>query len=246
MPDLPPFVEALAGELAAMDGTVAVALGGSRALGVADAGSDWDLAVYYRRALDTTALARRGTVYAPGAWGRIMNGGAWLEAPDGSKVDVLLRDLDVAEFWSARAEDGVYEVDALLGYLAGVPTYSLLAERAIGIVLRGALPPVPGFPERLAAVAPERWRFHARFSLDYARMHAARGDFAGAVGQAAKAVVEHAHAALCERRTWVLNEKRILERAGLGALHRAFAEVPAEPADLPSWVARLDEALSSR
>jgi hypothetical protein len=241
---LPPFVQALVGELAAMDGVVAVALGGSRALGVADTSSDWDLAVYYRRTIDTTALARHGTVYSPGAWGRIMNGGAWLTADDGAKVDVLLRDLDVTELWSARAEEGVYEVDALLGYLAGVPTYSLLAERVVGVVLRGSLPRISAFPPRLAAVAEERWRFHARFSLDQARTRAMRGDVVGTVGQAAKAVVERAHAVLCERREWVLNEKRIVERAGLEAAARLFVDVPAEPADLPAWVMHVAGALS--
>jgi hypothetical protein len=240
---LPSAIEALVDELGSMDGVVAVALGGSRALGLADTGSDWDLAVYYRKAIDTTVLARRGAVYPPGAWGRIMNGGAWLTGEDGAKIDVLLRDLDVTDLWSARAEEGLYEVDALLGYIAGAPTYSLLAERAVGVVLRGALSPVEGFPSQLAAVAPERWRFHSRFSLDYARMLAARGGTLGTVGQAAKAVVEQAHALLCERRAWVLNEKRIVERAGLGDLHRLFAAVPAAPADLPGWVGRVGTAL---
>jgi hypothetical protein len=193
--------------------------------------------------VDTTALARHGTVYPPGAWGRIMNGGAWLTAPDGAKVDVLLRDVDTVEAWSARAQNGVYEVDALLGYLAGAPTYMLLAERAVGIVVRGALPPAPAFPARLAEIAPERWRFHARFSLDHARMRAERGDVVGAVGQAAKAVVEQAHAVLCERRAWVLNEKRIVERSGLGAVHRLFAAVPVEPAELRGWVERVAAGL---
>jgi hypothetical protein len=172
-----------------------------------------------------------------------MNGGAWLALANGARVDVLLRDLDVAEAWSERAEEGVYEVDALLGYLAGVPTYSLLAERAVGGVLRGALAPAPAFPARLAATGSTRWRFDSRFSLDHARMRAQRGDIIGTVGQAAKAVVEHAHALLCERHVWVLNEKRIVERAGLGDLQRLFAEVPVEPSDLPGWVARLSGLL---
>jgi hypothetical protein len=244
MQSLPPSLEALADELAGMDGVVAVALGGSRALGVADAGSDWDLAVYYRGAVDTTALALHGAVYPPGSWGRIMNGGAWLKTADGAEVDVLLRDLDVAEAWCERATEGVYEVDALLGYIAGVPTYSLLAERAVGITLRGTLDPAPTFPPRLAASAQARWRFHAGFSLDHATMRAARGDVAGAVGQAAKAVVEYAHAILCEQRAWVLNEKRILERAGLAALHGFFTQVPRDPPALACWVARLRGVLS--
>ena len=41
--------------LAAMRGTEAVVLGGSRALGAADAASDWDLGVYYRGAINLTA-----------------------------------------------------------------------------------------------------------------------------------------------------------------------------------------------
>jgi hypothetical protein len=243
VPSLPLAIEALVDELAAVDGVIAVALGGSRALGLADAGSDWDLAVYYQRALDTTALARHGTVYPPGSWGRIMNGGAWLTLADGVKVDVLLRDLDVTEAWSERAEEGLYEVDALLGYLAGVPTYSLLAERAVGKVLRGALAPAPAFPSRLAATGATRWRFDSKFSLEHARMRAQRRDIIGTVGQAAKAVVEQAHALLCEQQVWVLNEKRIVERAGLGDLRRLFAELPPEPSDLPGWVERLSGVL---
>jgi hypothetical protein len=108
---LPEPIASLAEVLATMRGTVAVVLGGSRALGTASAASDWDLGVCYRGAIDTTALARFGVVYPPQSWGRVMNGGAWLTI-DGTKVDVLLRDLDVVEDWSARARGGEFEVDA--------------------------------------------------------------------------------------------------------------------------------------
>jgi len=239
--DLPSPIEELIEVLAAMPGVIAVALGGSRAAGASDAESDWDLGVYYRGSIDTAALAERGTVHPPGAWGRIMNGGAWLTA-GGLKVDVLLRDLEVVEHWSGRAVEGQYEVDGLLGYLAGIPTYSLLAERAVARVLRGELSEAGPFPERLAEAAPERWRFHSRFSFAHARMRAARRDFAGTVGQAARAVVEHAHAMLCERRAWVLNEKRILERAGLVQTQALFAEgTRGEPA---AWLEAVERSLA--
>jgi hypothetical protein len=39
-----------------------------------------------------------------------------------------------------------------------------------------------------------------------------------ALGQLARATVEEAHARLCERGTWVLNEKRILELADLSGV----------------------------
>jgi len=239
--DLPTVVEELVESLAVMPGTVAVVLGGSRAAGVSDADSDWDLGVYYRGSIDTSALTVRGTVHPPGAWGRIMNGGAWLTC-DGLKVDVLLRDLDVVEHWSARAEEGQYDVDFLLGYLAGIPTYTLLAERSVARVLRGTLAEVGPFPARLAEAAPERWRFHSRFNLMHARMRVQRGDVVGTHGQAARAVVEHAHALLCERRTWVLNEKQIVQRAGLDAVEALFAAGP--PADLVGWLDAVERALT--
>ncbi len=224
-----------------MSGAVAVVLGGSRALGLSDAGSDWDLGLYYRGAIDLAALAARGEVYSPGSWGRVMNGGAWLRV-GGEKVDVLLRDLDAVEHWTRRAEQGEFEVDALLGYLAGVPTYVLSAELASCRLLHGDIPAVP-FPSKLAAAAPPRWRVCRSFSLDYARMHAKRGNLVGATGQAAKAVMEEAHARLCERRQWVCNEKRLIETAGLAGLHALFGQVPVQPADLLEWVDLVAEQL---
>jgi hypothetical protein len=126
-------------------------------------------------------------------------------------------------------------VDALLGYLAGVPTYSLTAELASCRVLRGEIQATP-FPPKLVAAAPPRWRFCRSFSLDYARMHARRGNLAGATGQAAAAVMEEAHAIVCERGQWVCNEKRLVETAGLGGLTALFAQVPIESESLVQWV----------
>jgi hypothetical protein len=213
-----------------MPGTVAVVLGGSRALNCDDDGSDWDLGVYYRGAIDLAALSIRGTVFPPGSWGRVMNGGAWLEC-GGEKVDVILRDLDVVEYWTKRAQEGEFERDALLGYLAGIPTYSLTAELSSCIALRGHVEAAP-FPLKLAAAAPQVWRFCRSFSLDYARMHARRGNIAGVAGQAATAVMEEAHAVACERG----NEKHLIDATGLGRLNALFAEIPTERASLLQWV----------
>jgi hypothetical protein len=65
MNDPPQPIAELVDVLAAMPGTIAVVLGGSRALGANDAGSDWDLGLYYRGAIDLAALAARGVVYPP-------------------------------------------------------------------------------------------------------------------------------------------------------------------------------------
>ena len=117
--NLPGPVAELVDELASVRDVVAVVLGGSRALDCAEAGSDWDHGLYYRAAIDLTRLSIRGVVHPPGSWGRLMNGGAWLRCGS-EKVDVLLRDLDVVEHWTQRAADGDFEVDSLLGYVAGI------------------------------------------------------------------------------------------------------------------------------
>ena len=247
LPDLallPPDVGALARTLAALPGAVAVVLGGSRGAGGADDGSDWDLAVYYRGAIDLGALEPYGEVHPPGSWGRIMNGGAWFRL-GGADVDVILRDLDVALHWTRQAASGVFELDALLGYIAGIPTYSLAAELASGRVLAGELPEVGPMPSALVETAPPRWRFARDFSLEYARMHAARGNVTGAAGQAAKAAMEEAHARVCERGEWTLNEKRLLAIAGLDELGDAFTRVPAQAGALELWVDEIGRALAA-
>jgi len=243
MSRMPEPVAELVDALAAIPGTVAVVLGGSHALETSDKESDWDLGLYYRGAIDLTSLAERGTVFLPGSWGRVMNGGAWLRC-GGEKVDMILRDLDVVEYWTRRAEEGEFERDALLGYLAGIPTYSLSAELAVCQPLCGHIPAAP-FPPKLAAAAPPLWRFCRAFSLDYARMHAKRGNLAGAVGQAAAAVMEEAHAIVCERSQWVCNEKRLIDTAGLGSLHGLFSQVPVDPASLVRWVDRVAEQVGA-
>jgi hypothetical protein len=173
-----------------------------------------------------------------------MNGGAWLSI-EGTKVDVLLRDLDVVEHWSSLARRGEFEIDALLGYVAGVPTYSLMAERAVAVVLRGDLPPAEPHPPLLAEVASPRWRFCSKFSLDYAEMHAKQGSVVGTVGQVAKAVLEEAHARVSAERRWVLNEKRLVEAAGLGGAHSWFGDVPRTADGLVRWVGEARVALGT-
>lgn len=240
--EVPAQIDELADELAASGGVEAVVVGGSRGSGEADSDSDWDLGVYYRGGVDLAALAARGDVHEPGSWGRLMNGGAWLEL-DGLRVDVLLRDLAVVEHWTGEARRGRYEVDGLLGYVAGIPSYSLTAEAAIAQPLRGALDLVTSFPEQLATAAPARWRFSRDFSLHHAEMHAARGNVVGAVGQGARAVLEEAHARRCEQHRWALNEKRLLDGCELAAAATLLQSPGSSVAQLSEFVSRLRTTL---
>jgi predicted nucleotidyltransferase len=240
-----PGVERLAERLKAIPGVVAVALGGSRAAGTATGASDWDFGLYYRGEIDVQAvrdLGYAGTVVEPGEWGRLVNGGAWLEV-DGVRVDLLYRDLDVVERWTKAAEKGRFEIDFVEGFVAGMATYVLAGELALAKVLVGELPR-PDFPDRLRETAPARWYASARFSLEVADSAARRSDVGACVGLAAKAALAAAQGRLAERGEWALNEKGIVRRAGLGRAETILAAVGSRPTDLAQAIERLRVAFA--
>lgn len=240
------FVGMVADRLAALPGVRAVSLGGSRADGTERADSDWDFAIYYRDGFTPEALRAvgwKGEVSEIGGWGGgVFNGGAWLTV-EGRRVDVHYRDLADVEQHLAEARAGRFRIERLLFHLAGVPTYIVVAELALGRVLRGELPK-PDYPETLANTASERWWEEARSTLDYARGSYARmGRGTETAGAIATATCQAAHAVMAARREWVTNEKTLLDRAGLRIVDEVIASL--QPAALESVVEDAEELLRS-
>jgi hypothetical protein len=234
-------MEHLAERFAQIAGVEVVTLGGSRATGTARPHSDWDFGLYYRTTIDpddVRALGYAGEVFAPGEWGTVPNGGAWLDV-DGTRVDLVYRDLATVEEWTADAEAGRFRVFREVGYVAGAPTYSYAAELAINRHLVGALPR-PGFPPALQARAPEFWNRLATGGLKFADAHARRDDAVACAGNLAVAALATAHARMCARGEWYLNEKDLVERAGLDAVQ---AVLRALGSDLLASVARVEALL---
>ncbi len=234
----------IAEQLAQVPGVVAVALGGSRAAGTQTATSDWDFGVYYRGGLDPAdirSLGWDGQVFAPGDWGRLVNGGAWLQI-DGERVDLIYRDVDVVGAWTAAAEEGRFEIQREVGYVAGIATYVLAGELAINEVLSGALPR-PAFPMRLRETAPPLWLRLAAGALSVGRVHAARGDAIAALANFSQAVLATAQSRLAASGEWALNEKGIIERARLTEAQALLHDIDTNEVadalcgllDLPSW-----------
>jgi predicted nucleotidyltransferase len=243
MVDLPPHVAALAAQLAELPGALAVALGGSRAVATHRPDSDWDLGLYYRSSsrmlepADLRRLGHEGLVSELGEWGPIVNGGAWLTLR-GTPVDVLFRDLDTVERWHDEARQGRFRVLSQNGYVVGAPTYLPVGELALCRPISGALPR-PGFPGRLAATAPARWRGPAAVALMFAQAHARAADRVCCTGMLTQAVLCVAHARLAQREEWALNEKGLVQRAGLDAVQVLLAA----DADLVDIVAAVGAAL---
>jgi hypothetical protein len=218
-------MEHLASRLAAVPGVVAVTLGGSRATGAAVEGSDWDFGLYYRGGLDPadiTALGWPGRVFAPGEWGSIVNGGAWLTI-DGARVDLIYRDLDEVLRWTAAAGDGQFEIRREVGYVAGIATYVLAGELALGRVLAGDLPR-PAFPPKLRETAPDAWFRLAAGAMSFADVYAGRQDRVACLANLCQAVLAAAQGRLAAAGEWVLNEKRLVRRAGLDGIQDRLAQ----------------------
>jgi predicted nucleotidyltransferase len=233
----------VAQRLRRVPGVTAVALGGSRAAGTQRPDSDWDFSLYYRGRFDPEDLHELGwpgEISKIGGWGGgVFNGGAWLRA-DGRPVDVHYRDLDVVERHLAEAVEGRFRIERLLFHLAGVPTYIVVAELAVNVVLYGELPWPGGYPERLRETAHQRWLSDARRTLGYARSaYAGRGRVTETAGAIALAFAQGAHATLAARGEWITNEKELLERAGF---RRADEVLDGLTADPPSLVAAVDAA----
>ena len=213
------FPEAIAQALSRMPGVEAVMLGGSRAAGRQLPASDWDFSIYYRGNFDVTGvrdLGWPGEVSALGGWGGgVFNGRAWLEA-GGRRVDVHYRDLLDVERRIREAEKGEFAIEQLLFHLAGIPTYVVVAEVALGQVLIGSLPR-PGYPEALKRSAFRTWQDRAELTLNYARKaYAERGHRAMTYGSVTRALLEAGHARLAREGMWITNEKNLLAQAGFG------------------------------
>jgi len=237
------FAGYVAEQLSGVPGVQAVALGGSRAAGTQRPDSDWDFSLYYRGRFDPDdlrALGWPGEISRIGGWGGgVFNGGAWLRA-DGRPVDVHYRDLDEVERDLADAQEGKFRIERLQFHLAGVPTYIVVAELAVNVVLYGDLPSPRGYPDRLRETAHRRWLADAQHTLGYARdAYASRGRLAETAGAIALAFAQGAHAALAARGEWITNEKTLLDRAGFRGADEVLAGLTGEPRSL---VAAVDAA----
>lgn len=155
---------------------------------------------------------------------------------DGQRVDLIYRDLDAVEHWTSEAEAGRFEVQREVGYVAGIATYVLAGELAVNEVLTGELPR-PSFPDPLRETAPALWSRLAGGALHYARVHLGRGDVVASTANLGQAVLCVAQARVAAAGEWALNEKGIVDRAGLGAAASALTDL--DPATAVDHIADL-------
>lgn len=218
----------MAHRLAEIPGVVAVALGGSRAIGAHRPDSDVDLGLYYRGSLDIAALRALAAEAADevlglseiGGWGPWVNGGAWLVV-QGIRVDWIYRDLDrVAAIWSGCCA-GRYEIGVQAGHPLGYYSHVYPGEVALCQVLAdptGELARLRAetahYPAALAdALVSAVWE--PDLLLYGASSHgAATADAFFVAGCLFRAIGVLAQALHGHHRRWVTTEKRLIDAAG--------------------------------
>ncbi|MBO4204716.1 nucleotidyltransferase domain-containing protein [Micromonospora echinofusca] len=249
----------LPARLVAVDGVVAVALGGSRARGTHRPDSDWDLGLYYRGRLDVDGLRTVAATVAdgpveltgPGGWGPWVDGGGWLRI-GGAAVDWIYRDTDrVRSVW-ADCRAGRYQVGTQPGHPLGFYSHAYAGEVALGRVLAdptGELTALHAatrhYPPALgAALVAAGWE--AGFLLDGATKAVPAGDSSYLAGCLFRVVGVLVHALHGRAGRWLVNEKGMVDAAGTlpGAppgfaerAHRLLAAPGRRPDELAASVA---------
>lgn len=256
----------VAKKLTAIDGVVAVTLGGSTARGVADTASDVDLGVYYRaenkphverfREL-ATSLDDEGeplSVTGYGEWGPWINGGAWLRV-DGKRVDWLYRELGHVVQTISDCRAGRVGVDYQPGHPHGWNHHVYMGEIAECEVLQdpaGVLKAMKKlaseYPEGLRRGLVERHLWEASFTLETVAKSPKRGDVAyvaGALYRCSAGLVQVIHAL---NRRYFLNEKGSVSAASDMKLaprnfEKRIVEALGKTGTTPAQLAKSVEAL---
>jgi len=209
--------------LSALPGVRAVVLGGSRAAGRARPDSDTDIGVYYDASapFDIGAvreLASRVAVSPPTVtgfyeWGAWVNGGAWIQTPDG-KIDLLYREVGHVAKAIATVKTGFIDVDFLQQPPYGFVSITYLAETAICVPLSDPHGVIAAFKAQVAdypEVLGTKWVGDAlwmtEFSLMHAHGYAARGDVLNTAGTLARCTMLLTQALYALNRVYFINDK---------------------------------------
>lgn len=233
------FARSIAERLTAIEGVIAVSLGGSWARGTADANSDVDLGIYYDSdhrpsltALNALAVelddrhGAAGDVITPyGEWGQWIDGGGWLTI-NGRRVDWLYRNMARVTHFVDECAAGRPAIHYQAGHPFGFNTAIYIGEVFYTIPLvdpHGALAALkaktmPYPPPLKQAMIRAMWE--ARFSLDTAQKSAGRGDVYHVTGSIFRAV------SVMTQTLFALNERYWINEKKAVAMTAEFSRVP--------------------
>lgn len=232
VPNLPEpkrlLLERLVDQLSRISGVAAIVLGGSYASGAHHETSDMDIGLYYfpanpfsiadiQRIAEDISVDGKPTVTGFYGWGAWVNGGAWIQTPQG-KVDFLYRNLDQVQQTIADARQGIshHDYDQQPSY--GFYSVIYLAETQICIPLYDPdlriaklKRQVEIYPPKLKQkiIADSLWA--AEFTFLFARNFALQGDIYNTVGCLTRAVSNITQALFALNENYFLRDKKVLD-----------------------------------
>lgn len=234
----PQFIHHVVGRLQAIEGIVAIALGGSRARGTHTPQSDVDLGLYYQPENPPDLLAlnhlaaelddnhRTNLITPIGGWGKWINGGGWLKV-DGTSVDFLYKDIAQVNQVIDECHRGQITIDYQPGHPHGFVSSIYMGEVALGLPLHdpnGVLATLQAkttpYPAKLKQATIDKFAWEISFSLVVAQKSVARGDVAYAAGCCFRSV------ACMNQVLFALNETYLLNEKGAVALANGFTLCP--------------------
>ncbi|HZY82238.1 MAG TPA: DUF4037 domain-containing protein [Cyclobacteriaceae bacterium] len=186
-------------DLGTIDGMVAVVLGGSYCIGMANENSDLDIGLYYREgspfdidAVRTVvrkySIEESPTVTDFYQWGRWVNGGAWINTAVG-EVDFLYKNVDQIRTVIEKAKNGVWENDYAQQPPFGFSSVIFLAETHYCMplydpngVIDDLKDQVKTYPHRLKQSVVQQSLWSAEFTLWQADKFAKKRDVYNAAG----------------------------------------------------------------
>lgn len=132
------------------------------------------------------------------------------------------------------------------GCLVGAPTYGPVGELALSRTLIGQLPRAT-YPDALSTSASSYWHGRARVSLMFAGIYSHNAEHVCCVGMLVSAILCVAHSRMAARREWVLNEKRLVQRAGLGQAAQIMSGASRRPSptELTAMVTQVGAAIGA-
>ena len=243
-----PIIERLSEALRAVRGLSALALGGSRARGVASPGSDYDFGLYYEAdaPLDIGDLRAaiaplvddpdKAAVTEIAGWGPWINGGGWLSIA-GRKVDLLYRDLARVRAVVADCMAGRIAMAYQPGHPHGFCSAIWMGEIALCAPLRddyGVLAELKArtepFPEALRQALIARFHWEVAFAIENAEIAIARGEQTHIAGCVHRALCCIAQVLFALNRRYLINEKGALVEAdgfpdGIAGMAETAAEI---------------------
>ena len=236
------LLEQLVGQLSKIPGISAVVLGGSYASGAQHAASDIDIGLYYlpenpfaiediRRIAENVAAAGNVTVTGFYEWGAWVNGGAWIQTPQG-KVDFLYRNLAQVRQTIREAQEGICHHDYDQQPTYGFYSVIYLAETQICIPLHDPdaiidelKRSVVVYPAQLKqkVIADSLWG--AEFTLLHASGFAAQGDVYNTAGCLTRAASNLTQALFALNEVYFIRDKKVLDRvAGFSRLPPGYVQ----------------------